>query len=619
MVVDLGLLRVDRQTDKSAADAASMAGIHGMVPDVNNPSFHPFAGVCQALDYLRANSSNLGAFASEKWTDGTGSTVAAPDCSATDSRLCSPNAPTTWARFTGTTSDGRSKVTIQAGYHVTDGDASTPDPATDGNIANVTGGDFPEDGLASYVNDTGTPTDPTATDYGGCEQLAVFLNEQRNTQLGVQAASKMGTRIRSVGRVSISPPITPFALLILERHDCQVLENTSNGTIDVQGYGDNPGMIHADSDGTGANCNKAVMVGAKAGGIVAHESPNTGASGQLSTVATSNQSDGIPNVYAAPYPPGTNPISRDLVTRKVLDDVYLGGVTQAVSNAQQYFDAAVAGAPPNDGNTWTQKGCPNNDTWTAQYVFINCSDLNKNLSLPNAKMVVFSGRVDPDIITMPVASRVYVYGATTPAAISVGTQFSMNDQGGGCPTTWDNSKQRAQLIVHTGPLKSNGGLFRACNTTVILMGGSDNGCLPSSSPTYAQNGQVCPSISAPTGPGTGLLSLGGNTNIDWTAPDLDDDNEYASQADHDQLEDLALWTETYGVHTLGGGGTMHLMGVFAAPNAYPMKLNGGPVQNVLNSQYVTRELWTTGSGTLEMQPLPSLPVAPPTVGFNLVR
>ncbi len=47
---------------------------------------------------------------------------------------------------------------------------------------------------------------------------------------------------------------------------------------------------------------------------------------------------------------------------------------------------------------------------------------------------------------------------------------------------------------------------------------------------------------------------------------------------------------------------MHLAGVFSAPNATPFKLNGGSTQDVRNSQYVVRQLWSTGNGTLTMQP-----------------
>ena len=113
--------------------------------------------------------------------------------------------------------------------------------------------------------------------------------------------------------------------------------------------------------------------------------------------------------------------------------------------------------------------------------------------------------------------------------------------------------------------------------------------------------------------------MSGNGTIDWTAPNNVDDLVKATNADHLDLEDLALWDETYDTQNVGGGGYMHLSGVFAAPNAVPFKLNGGATQDVKNSQYVVRQLWSTGNGTLSMQPLPSLPVAPPKFEYTMVR
>lgn len=602
MVIDLGLMRVDRQVAKSAQDSAALAGVNGLVPNINNATFHPFAGVCSALNYLKANSPDYATFSTTSWSDGAGGIVAGDGCDASmASQVCVPGDRATWARFTGTTTDGRSQVFIQSGYTV------TADP-----VDNLSGGAFPEESLPVYASDSGAVT------YAGCDQVAVIISEIRSTTLGAPAAASMGTRVRSVARVKVDPPKSPFALLMLERNDCQVLANTSNGIIDVTGYKTNPGLIHADSDGPlngGAGCNKSVLLGSKANGIVAHEAPLTGEQGQISTVASSQQSDGIPNVYAGPAP-GTNPTTSGLVTREVLDTVYLDHVRSAVSAAVPLIKATT---PPAG---FIAKPCPNNDTWTETKVFINCpGGVNKDVSLPNATDVIFTGQVAGDKVSMPKATRVYVYGAANPAGMTVGTTFEMNNgtAGTACPTTWDASAQRARLFLRTGDLKANGGTFRACNTTVVIMGGHDNACLPTTTPTYFQTGNVCPGPSS----GSGGLSLGGNTEVDWTAPNVVDDdlpNDHPSNvAARPDLEDLALWTETFTTHTLGGGGAMHLMGVFAAPNAHPMKLNGGPAQNVKNSQYVARSLWTTGSGTLAMTPMPSLPVAPPELSFYLAR
>lgn len=609
-VMDLSRARLDGQENQSAADAAALAGVNGLIPDANSTTVHPFAGVCTALHYYEANNS--GSFSSAVWSDATGAPAADGCTSATaQAATCTANDPSTWARFTGVSADGRTTVRIQSGYLVNTGD-------------------FGEDSLPALTGDTGS--------MGGCDQLAVIIGQTRPTTLGSIATAQMSSIVRSVGRVTITPPQSPFALLILERHDCDALFNDSGGAggrIDVLGYQDHPGMIHVDSDGTGAQCNAKPIIEGKnpgicpdpaapapttCGGIVAHEAPIGGAPGKITVVGTSNTSDGTPQVYAGPYP-GTDPTHRDQETREVVDNVYLQGVTDAVNNeAKPAFAAAASGTAPSG---YTSYGCPGAaTTYPDTKIFIKCSSVNNNVSFPNATDVIFTGQVSAAQVLMPVAQHVYVAGSTQPngAAISVGTTFGMHDYGSStCPTTFTPSAGRARLFIAAGALKTAGGsLFRACNTTVILMGNDSTGgaCLPSLTPYVATyTNTPCPGGKT----GNGSLQMSGNGTIEWTAPDLDDDDVQATAADHHDLEDLALWDESYGVQNLGGGGYMHLAGCFSAPNADPFTLNGGPTQNVRNSQYVVRKLRTTGSGTLSMQPLPSLPVAPPEITFELVR
>jgi Flp pilus assembly protein TadG len=612
MVVDLGILRVDRQTDKSAEDQAAVAGVNGLVPDLTNPVIHPFSGVCQALNYLKANSPALQSYDSStvQWQNGFGASIAGDGCSATYAAMtCTPDSPATWARWTGVTTDGLSRVTIQSGYKL-----DSSNPLTAGNIVSTTGGTFSEDSLPGYAGDADS-ADPSYG--GGCDQLAVFITKVRNATLGSPAASKIGTRTRSVARVHITPPSSPFALLILNRTDCLALSNTSNGVIDVTGYKVHPGMIHVDSDGTGAQCgSKPIIQGAKADGVVAHEAPDTGDPGRITTVATSNQSDGLANVWAGPAP-GTAPSSAAQMTRQVLDNIYITGIRSAVSAASTYLamnqtDAAAAG--------FTVHNCPNNDTWTEAKIYVKCNNVNKNVSMPNATDVIFNGQVGADSVLMPKATRVYIVGGTSPAGVSVGSAFEVNNQATGqaCPLATDAGYGRGQIFIKDGDFKAIGGSVRLCSTTLVLEGGDQaKACVPATSPTYYADGKVCPTGGL-SSTGNGVLSLGGGTTIDWTAPDQVDDEVQATTTDHFNLEDLALWSEPSGTYTLGGGGSMHLMGVFAAPNG-DLKLNGGPTNSVKNSQYVAKTLATTGNGTITLTPLPSLPVGPFTTSFDLVR
>jgi hypothetical protein len=609
MVLDLGLLRVDRQEDKSAQDSAAVAGANGLVASLASPApFHPFAGVCQALNYLKVNSSKFKTFSSESWQDGNGAVLGGSGFGCTPAQaaaICTASTPTTWARFRGVSNDGKTTVFIQSGYTV-----------SGGNISTVTGGDFSEESMPAFAGDTGDAT------YGGCDQVAVFVVDSRDTTFGNAAGvSKVSTRLRSVARVHIAPPQSPFALLVLERTDCQVLTNGNNGVaaINVNGYKTHPGLIHADSDGSGASCNKQIIVGQKADGVVAHEAPDTNAPGSISTVATSNQSDALANVYAGPASSKSAPVSSGQVTRSVVDSIYLNGVKAAVASSAFAWTAAAPPVTVPDG-TWTKiNSCPSGNV-PGTKLLVNCGNMNNSATFTQATDIIFTGTLGggSSTIKMPKAQNVYVVGSGQPNGVGVqpGTLLSMHDNDSACSSTFDPAASRAKLVVFGGSLTVSGGTFRACNTTVILMGNDSTGCLPASSPTYYPLGKVCNGL---TKVGNGVVNMTGNGTVDWTAPNLDTDEEQASQADHDALEDLALWNESYGSQGLGGSGTVHLAGVYVAPNAKPLKLNGTPTWQVLNSQYVVRTLENDGGAIFNLQPLPSLPVAPPTVTFELVR
>jgi hypothetical protein len=603
--VDLGLVRMDRQQNKSAADSATLAGVSALAPPKKAGTFYPFAGVCAALHYLEVNSPSVGSFATSTWTDGNGVASPVDGCDPSlATATCTPNAPSTWARFVGTTSDGRFTVRIQSGYDVSD-------PS------------FPEESLPSLQSDTGDAK------WGNCDQLAVIVAQTRGTTLGALATSSDGSVIRSVARVTVAPPKDPVSLLVLERHDCQALAITSGGAggrIEVNGYANLPGIIHVDSDGTGSGCNKPIIDGKNpgtcpdpvtpphtCGGIVAYGSTDGSKEGIISVSATSNTSDGIPRVFAGPYP-GTDPIYRDLVTRSLPDSIYLSGVTQAVQNAQPFFTAAAAGTAPVTTPAFTTVGCNPSSPVSATLVFVKCANFNNAVTFTNATTVIFTGMITANNLRLPKATRVYVVGGTSPAGLANSSGFAMNDGGAGsCPSTV-NPAGRAQLFIENGNFTAAGSSSLVmCNTTLIMMGGRTDACVPTTTPTYTST--PCPGVNA--GLGNGQLSFSGGATIDWTAPNQI--SGPAAQIDYNNLEDLALWTESGGTQDVGGGGSMHLAGVFMAPNANPFKIAGGGTQNVAKSEYVVRKLWNPGNGTLSMSSDPDLPLNLPEVVYSLVR
>lgn len=623
MVIDLGLMRVDRQEAKSAQDSAALAGVNGLVPNTNSPTFHPFAGVCAAIQNLKANNAAYSSFSLSQWFDGDGGTVLGDGCDPAKAALtCVPGTRSTYARFVGSTSDGRSTVYIQSGYAVS-GDS----------LDSLSGGGFPDETLPAYTGDSGDASQ------GGCDQVAVIIAETRGTTLGAPAAASMGTRVRSVARVHVEPPKSPFALLILERAMCQVISNGNNGVaaIDVLGYKVHPGMIHSDSaaNSGGSDCNKAVLVGQKVNGIVARKAPDTGDSGQISTVTASNKVDSTANVYGEPNTTA-QPLTSGLVTREVVDTIYLDGVRARVSDAAFAWGAdntwgtaaptsPVSTQPDPSGNPWMVMGCPaaGATVTAAPRVLVKCSNVNSSVTFSDATDIIFTGQLGggSSDIRMPKARNVYVHGKSGPNANAVNASnlLSMHNGGDGtaaCGTNVDGT--RARLFIRQGSLEVST-KFIACHTSVIMLGGYNDACLPAGYGTWFPSGKVC---DGNTMTGNGVIKMSGSGAADWTAPSLLDDEILAKdipQADHDDLEDLMFWSETADEQVLGGSGVVHLSGVFVAPNAHPLRLNGTPTWDVLNSQYVVRTLLNNGGGVFTMRPMPSLPVAPPTVTFYLAR
>ena len=322
MVLDFGIIRVDRQQARAAGDEAAMAGVNGLVTDSSSGKIHPFAGACAALAFLKVGHPSLSTL-SGTWSTGAGSSVS-DGCSAAQTvKLCTADTPATWAVFDGT-ADGL-HVTIRAGYKVNTGD-------------------FAEDSLTSLANDTGVLA------FGGCDQVAVIISKTRKPGLGSLATDHdLVTSIRSVGRVTVLPPTAPIALLMLERTACKAIALTSGGAsgrIEVEGFGPYPGLIHVDSDGSGCASGVPIIEGKNpAGGVIAHESADGALPGVITVSSTTALlSDGVPRVWAGPSP-GTSPTYRSQVTRSIVDDVFLEPVRTAMNQGNAMFTVLLAGPP----------------------------------------------------------------------------------------------------------------------------------------------------------------------------------------------------------------------------------------------------------------------------------
>jgi hypothetical protein len=615
MVLDFGLVRLDRQLNKSAGDSAAMSGLDAMrhVDALGNETGKaaPYPAVCSALEYLKANQPEF-ASVTGTLTDGTGASVAGAACplSPTSPLLhvaCNPDNRTTWAWYSGTADSGRLRVDIKNGYVPSEDSAA-----------------FPEENLSSLVADQG------AAEHKGCDQLAVMITETRTPGLGKLATDEdMTSSVRSVARVDMGDDNQEVvALVTLEQRDCQALYTNGTTTkIMVDGYLGTPGMMHADSLGAadGDDCTSKEVLnvdGNNTGAIVAGDSDD-GKPGVIGIVALNggadaepdNATDAIPYVYTEPYPPGGGPEGHELVTRSPADNDYFTGVKAAISTANS------AWASPSADQVVPNTQCSANNLPDAAAlsetgtVYFNCPggvDYGQDVTLA-ASQVIFAGDVkvrSGKSLIMPNASKVYVRGRAGFPGLDNQGVFRLHTQGS-ANCAGSSPLARGRLVVGVGEIKSKAGnpVFQVCNTAVIMLGGHSEGCVPSTAGLEPQDSTSCT---------TGFLDLAGGASTDWTAPNLIEAGR--TQEHLDDLEDLAFWTESESGSSIRGSGFITLSGVFVLPNANPFSVGGTGGQDVEDSQYFARKLGAHGGGTLYMRPNPDNVTKVPYYGsFRLVR
>ncbi len=610
MVLDFGLARVDRQTNKAQADSAAVAGARAMGADFTSPK--PWVGVCTAVRYLKAQ---YGAYTiSDAWSDGVNAPVSPTPCNDSTrlATACSPSSQATWAKYRGTVGDPASPrllIEVRAGYDVND-------PA------------FPEESsFSTLVNDRGRAS------AGGCDNLAVIVTQKRKPGLGSLATSgDVTTRIRSVGRVDIGQNgKAPVGLLILEQTDCSAISTDGSGvTLFVKGAGERPGLIHSDSLGTtpgnAGRCNSSQIVGG-GGKIKAFKAETGGAPGVIGIRALLAGAGGLPAKAFDPPPyveaegaPGSLPEGRPLVTRAPVDERYLSAVTNKVSAVWPKFSWTQAMAealgyqwisPSNCGGSGIQP------TYTKPLVYINCpggatfatSTFNGTSMIVNGSLSVKNN----ETLRMPNATELYVKGpgaGVNAIGVDIGGTLALHDGNqSSCALADSATSGRAELVVGSGFVKQgvNDSVLRLCHTTVLTLGNDP------SMPPY-QNPAPAPSDNARNG----NLSINGGLQ-DWSAPNSKPGLP-STQADWDNFEDLAMWTETSAASEVGGNGDMTLKGVFMLPNSNPFKIGGNGHQVVTNSQYVVRKLLAAGTSGLLMAPDPNDAIQVDYFGdFVLVR
>ena len=651
LVLDFGLVRVDRQVDKSAADAATIAGLHAL--NTGGGKAHPYTGVCTAVRYLQRNGTRFGGVTDTagQWANGTGGGTGNGCTDATlRSKVCIPGNQASWARFTwsGTWQGQPLSVIVQSGYTVP-GAGST----------------WAEDALPAAIADN----DDQAQ---GCDQLAIIVSQTRQPGFGSLATdSDLKTSIRSVGRVKLGPGGYAPAMILLKQTGCSVLTaGSSAGGSQIKVAGayapsnglSQPGTIHSDSDGSGCGSNENIYTGQANGGIVAYAAPTASGladptkPGQITSEAAqlglsgSSLSDSGSNVCGSNgiYPSGTCPgqtvSARDRVHRQPIDDRYLTSVQAMRDTANSVFSAAPSWSAKINNCGPTQATVNSLNLTSSSQLYINCNannGFNPSTALTiDAGTIVFSGKVNPgNTLKLPNAHHVYVVGDSGDAfSLGNGGTFSMhsgpsdgNLVSGLCSDSPTLVPNKAVLVVKNGTIKQTGGSLQMCYTTVLMMGGQTNACLPSSPSTAPPN----PTTPCGGSSGTGQFTQTGG-DVDWTAPNRydatmlsdgsADPTKQGEWADANGPEDLGLWSESGGTssnpkYQMTGGGAVHLRGVLMAPNAQPFVLSGQFDQTLINAQYVVSSISLSSNNTnIKMQVDPNAAVTLPKLMLvGLVR
>ena len=611
IVLDFSVVRADRQQNRSAADAAVTAGLRSLDGGTGVP--WPWQGACVAYRFLVVNSPEMSSITGS-WKTAAGGPPPVPDpCPVpfgpTPSDPCVANDPDTWAWFDGTADGGRIKVDIKAGY----------------DISSET---FPGDPLI--------PPDPGDPAQGHCDNLAVIIKETQEPGFGVLANSwtSFTSQVRSVGRAVIGDDgDVPVALLLLERNDCRVINiDGSNARVISRGFGDRPGLIHADSLGNGADCGKILEGNFSSNwtspdGTITCTAPCPRILAEDAETPVGSEAEGIIGVYAmigpggvpgnasTPCPttveaqPGGCPEGRPLIGRAPVDARYLTpmGTLRAEATTRVNWTPAIASA-----NGFTILDCNFNPLGPGssadQKLFINCADANTapfNFPASNAE-VVFNGDVTVgggpgSVLSIADPRKVYIKGS-----VKLTRSFDVNlNAKANCQARFAEDRTKSTKLVIGGSVVGTGNAgLRACQTMIYMM----NGALPGTA-------GVAPYANA----FAGTISLAGGGAVDWSAPNVSSTAPTAAQLN--EFEDLALWTETESGSSISGGGGIFMRGIFFAPNANPFEIKGGGTQEIgRDAQFVVRKLRLTGNAFIAMRPDPANAILVPYFkSFALVR
>jgi hypothetical protein len=497
-----------------------------------------------------------------------------------------------------------------------------------------------------------------------CERMGFDLTKTNDTMFSkIMGVGELSTGASAVVRgTTDEDDRTPPAVLLLERTDCGVFNNSASGSgnlgVQIEANGTSPGLLHADSNAT-TNCstnmtqsNAYAIYGTSLSGgapsivvtdgAVPEDDPDAQPRrGAIRSAATNGRA-------AATYPGGLSvaPTVGGVVSRKIVDDKYNSAENPAIR--QMHTAArnrlAVVGPPAEHVSVGcTQTALNEARAALREKIFVNCASVGTSLDFAGFTDVVFGGEIvtNNQTITFPNAATITLHGKLEvqngsilmPAVQHLTVNGGVNVRNGGNLAVNSNSatscggregpgwNRTTQMVIFGGDpaLRSRSNLA-LCQTTVYLAGPlapqhvaqqvvAGGSCTPT---------KPCPRVgTANTATGARIDLQGNGREAIWSAPNQHDSPIPLPEEDQG-LEDLALWMEGAGESAIKGGAILLATGVFFAPNAD--FIMSSPASGLpRDAQFVSRTM-VMNQGTFRVSPNPNNAIFIPTAGvYGLIR
>lgn len=557
LAVDLAVVRYDLRADRLASDAAAMAGASAIEPFTGS---NAEVGCEMAIDYLQANIEDEGALGSYS----CGGFASA--CVDSVARTVTVTAP---------------PYTFEIVHPVPDSH-----PYLGSQALNL---EF--DGVA-------------------CQRLGVRVQRLRDFTFGAAIGfDNTTTDVRSVAR--IRPDVGEgdvVPLVLLEPFDCDALTADGQGKVTVTHFEDSPGVIAADSDGSGAcGASAPYIIEVQANGNQRwiRALPVPGAGGARSAILSYALSGRAGTVPGNAFNPA------DLTTP--IDPSLMDPSDPAASAFQLYPEPTFRSDRVTRAPIDHRYNCK---TSYPDYLGIPIRPCSGSGTANIDNHIATYG--EPAGVPPPGGWPRWTTDIDTngDCVVGVGETYVVTNATGG---VW---------VDCPGTLEINGGSVTFSDVNAVFDGGLElkSDAVFEMNPSgagdrwaYFREGGTITKVAQASINFTrtfvfmedGFIDLvGGVGGLVWTAP-TDSANWY---------EDMALWSDLGDEpHELGGQAGNQLTGTFFTPFANPFILKGQAGQLQTSAQFLTRKLEVTGFTEVRMEPDPESQTLIPIRGVALIR